>query len=147
MTAPAVERSRFRNTVTTHDATTDGRTRIIYGDRVDATLALEDGRSVQVGVLADGRVFMRAWAAEPYATDNREACSISFTLPTLEDMVLDGAQVSALSMRTFALGGRSLASPEEHEGTWYYATQAIKTRVEAIKTLLALRLPTPTQNG
>lgn len=128
-----------RNTARIHAESGSDTCVTIRGQRVDATLTLEDGRCVQVSILNSGHVVLRAWAAEPYATDNAEACSVSFRLPKLEDMVLDSAQVSDIYFRTPTLTERSLASPEEHNGTWYYATQAIQQRVEAIKMLLALR--------
>lgn len=129
----------FRNTARIHANTGDDTHVSVFGDRVDATLTLEDGRCVQVGLLNDGRVTVRAWAAEPYATNNLTAAQVAFTLPTLEDMVLDGKEVTAFSFASSTITEKSLAQPEEHDGTWYYANQKIRDRVEGIKTLLGLR--------
>lgn len=133
------EQTRFRNTAHIHGTESGDQQVTTYGDRIDATLTLEDGRTAQVNVFNDGRVSLRAWAAQPYATDNAEAVSMFFRLPTLEDMVLDGAQVNNLNVRATGLTEQSLASPEEHDGCWYYANETIQNRVEGVRTLLALR--------
>ena len=137
------QQKRFRNTAMIHREYSEDDLSTVYGQRVDATLTLEDGRTVQVGVLNNGRVILRAWPAEPYATNNADAIQVSFTLPTLEDMLLNSAQVSDLNMQAHPLTPRSLADPENRNGTWHLATQAIKQRVEGLRVLLALREPKP----
>jgi hypothetical protein len=140
MTA-STARTRFKNSVVVHDTASSGNETLTYGDRVDVTLTLEDGRTVQVGVLNNGHVMLRAWAGNPYATSNLDSCSVSFTLPTLEDQILDGKPVSDLNVRTSTPTARSLPSPVESDGTWHVASQAIRERVQGIRALLALRSP------
>lgn len=127
-----------RHSAVVHDVGgSDERFRVL-GDRVDATLILEDGRTVQVGLLTNGHVSIRAWAAEPYVTNNAEACGVSFILPTIEAMILHGEQVSEMTLRTGAFTEQSLTSPNR-DGCWHLATTAIQDRVTAIRTMLSLR--------
>lgn len=147
MSAHTAERTTtFRNTVSVHDNFGGSQQHTVRGNRVDATLTLEDGRTVQVGLLNDGRVLLRAWAADPYASNNLTAASVSFRLPTLEDMVLDGAQVSEVNLQTSAATESNLPSPQQPHGCWHLADQAIRDRVQGIRTLLALRDDTPTKD-
>ena len=146
LTSKRVLRSDAHHHAQIHGAHGDEAASVVIGDRVDATLTLEDGRTVQVGVLADGHVLVRAWAADPYATDNAEAVSISFTLPTLEDMVLDGAQPGQVTLRTSARTERYLTRPDR-DGCWHLSGKKVHDRVTALRTLLALRgTITPEEN-
>lgn len=136
MTAP-----RGRGAVTTVRVygDLDSQTFDVPGQQAAVTLTLADGRTVQVGLDADGRVSLRAWAADPYAVNNIDSCSVQFLLPTLEGMLLDGEKVTDTQFTTHPLTERSLARPEDGSGTWHMASQATQQRIEGLRTLLALR--------
>lgn len=136
--AGSAARSIGRHTAVIHDVGGNDERFRVLGDRVDATLVLEDGRTVQVGLLTNGHVSIRAWAAEPYVTDNAEACGVSFILPMVEAMILHGEQVSEMTLRTGTFTERSLTSPDR-DGCWHMASVAIQERVTAIRTMLSLR--------
>lgn len=95
---------------------------------VDAVLA--DGRTVQVVLRTDGHVLVRGWGATPIVTGNVEAASVSFTLPTVEQMIA-GDAVTIDQVRTHQIGLDHVIAPGRE--TWYHADEPAKRAATRIR--------------
>lgn len=132
-----------RNRVVVHTSTGSHEQIGVDSDRVDAELILADGRRIHVYLTGDGHVGLRAFVENPYLTENADAASVRFTLPTAQDAILDGAQVAELNFQSHPFTERSLMTPARMDGCWYYADQATRDRADGLRTMLALTRAAP----